>query len=450
MRADAALGGSPPTVTRRWPGQLLLEIQKDPLAFFQRAHDAHGDVVRFSFGPETVYLLSHPDLVRDVLLTQAQKFHKGLGLERAKLLLGEGLLTSEEGFHLRQRRLLQPAFHKGRIATYAASMVEVARAGTARWTDGEELDVPKEMARLTLGAVAKTLFDADVEGAAADIGQALNDTLGLFGALSLPFGTLVLKLPLPAVRRFRRGRARLDAEVRRIIVERRLEERDRGDLLSMLLLARDEEGQPMSDGQLRDEAMTLFLAGHETTANALAWAFHLLGENPGVEAALHAELDAVLAGRLPTPEDAPRLAVTTAVFSEALRLYPPAHVLGRRAQVALTLCDGTQLPEGSLAVLSPYVVHRDARFFPEPTRMDVGRWTAEARAARHRFAYFPFGAGTRSCIGEAFAWMEGTLMLAVLASRFRLRPVPGSTVRTEARITLRPKGLRMRAERTSR
>jgi cytochrome P450 len=438
-----------PTVRRPWPGQLLLEIQKDPLAFFQKVQQAHGDVVRFSFGTETVYLLCHPDLVREVLLTRAQDFHKGLGLERAKLLLGEGLLTSEEGFHLRQRRLLQPAFHKGRIATYAAAMVDVALAGAARWTDGEELDVPKEMARLTLGAVARTLFDADVEGAAADIGQALNDTLGLFGALSLPFGTLVLKLPLPSVRRFRRGRARLDAEVRRIILERRGEGRDRGDLLSMLLLARDEEGQPMSDGQLRDEAMTLFLAGHETTANALAWAFHLLGENPGTEEALHAELHAVLRGRPPTPEDVPRLAVTTAVFSEALRLYPPAHVLGRRAQVALTLCDGTQLPKGSLAVLSPYVVHRDARFFPEPTRVDVGRWTAEAKAARHRFAYFPFGAGTRSCIGEAFAWMEGTLMLAVLASRFRLRPLPGSTVRTEARITLRPKGLRMRAQKTS-
>ncbi len=438
-----------PTVRRSWPGQLLLELQKDPLAFFLRAHAAHGDVVRFAFGRETVYLLSHPDLVQDVLLTHAQKFHKGLGLERAKILLGEGLLTSEEGVHLRQRRLIQPAFHKGRIATYATAMVDAALAAGDRWTEGDELDVGKEMARLTLQAVAKTLFDAEVEGAAAAIGQALTDTLGLFGALSLPLGNLVLLLPLPAVRRFRRGRARLDAEVTRIIRERRLDGRDRGDLLSMLLAARDEDGQPMSDVQLRDEAMTLLLAGHETTANGLAWAFHLLAENPGVEHALHAELDAVLAGRRPRPEDVPRLTVTTAVFSEALRLYPPAYVLGRRALEPVPLSDGTLLPPGALVVLSPYVVHRDARWFPEPLRMGLERWTAEAKASRHRFAYFPFGAGTRSCVGEAFAWMEGTLMLAVLASRWRLAALAGHPVRTEPRITLRPKGLRMRAARAS-
>ncbi len=438
-----------PTVRRAWPGQLLLELQRDPLAFFLRAQAAHGDVVRFSFGRETVYLLSHPDLVRDVLLTQAQRFHKGLGLERARLLLGEGLLTSEEGLHLRQRRLIQPAFHRGRIATYATAMVDAALATAERWAEGTELDVTKEMARLTLRAVAKTLFDADVEGAAADIGQALTDTLGLFGALSLPFGNLILLLPLPAVRRFRRGRARLDAEVKRIITERSAEGEDRGDLLSMLLAARDEDGQPMSDAQLRDEAMTLFLAGHETTANGLAWAFHLLAENPGVEGALHQELQAVLGGRRPGPEDVSRLPVTTAVFSEALRLYPPAYVLGRRATEPVTLSDGTHVPEGALVVLSPYVVHRDPRWFPEPLRMDPERWTAEAKASRHRFAYFPFGAGTRSCVGEAFAWMEGTLMLAVLASRWSLRAVTGQEVRTEPRITLRPRGLRLRTARVS-
>jgi cytochrome P450 len=450
MRAEAAPppeGRPVPTVKRRWPGQLLLELQKDPLAFFVQAQATHGDVVRFAFGRETVYLLSHPDLVRDVLLTQAQRFHKGLGLERAKILLGEGLLTSEDGLHLRQRRLMQPAFHKARIATYAEAMVEAAATTSARWTEGCVLDVPKEMARLTLAAVGKTLFGADVEGAASDIGQALTDTLGLFGALSLPFGNLILQLPLPAVLRFRRGRARLDAEVARIVATRRADGRDRGDLLSMLLSARAEDGQPMSDGQLRDEAMTLFLAGHETTANALAWTFHLLGENPSVEAALHEELQRVLQGRHPGPEDVPALSVTTSVFAEALRLYPPAYVLGRRALEALTLCDGTALPKGALAVLSPYVVHRDARFYPQPLRMDVSRWTAEAKAARHRFAYFPFGAGTRSCIGEAFAWMEGTLMLAVLAQGWRLRRVPGPAVGTHPRITLRPTRMQMRAER---
>jgi cytochrome P450 len=434
-----------PTVRRIWPGQLLLQMQREPLAFFARAQQAHGDVVRFAFGRETVYLLSHPDLVRDVLLTHAQKFKKGLGLQRAKLLLGEGLLTSEGELHLRQRRLMQPAFHRTRLAGYAQSMVDSALATAGRWVDGTEVNLAQEMMRLTLAVVARTLFDADVEGAAADIGQALTDSLGLFGALSLPFGELVLKLPLPAVRRFKRGRARLEEEVARILLERRADGRDRGDLLSMLLAARDEDGQPMSDAQLRDEVMTLFLAGHETTANALSWAFHLLGQNPEVERALHSELETVLGGGArPTAADVARLPLATAVFAEALRLYPPAWVLGRRALEPVPLSDGTLVPEGALAVLSPWVVHRDARWFPEPERMDLARWTPEARAGRHRFAYFPFGAGTRSCIGEAFAWTEGTLVLAVLARRWRLSAAAGSTVRTEPRITLRPKGLRMR------
>jgi cytochrome P450 len=438
---------APATLRAAWPGQLLLQLQRDPLAFFVRARETHGDVVRFAFGRETVYLLSHPDLVRDVLLTQAQAFHKGLGLERARILLGEGLLTSEGAFHLRQRRLLQPAFHRSRIAGYAEAMVDIAEAAAARWSADAELDVAEEMMRITLAVVAKTLFGADVEGTAADVGRALTDTLGLFGALSLPFGELVLRLPLPAVRRFRRGRGRLDAEVARIVAQRRAEGGDRGDLLSMLLAARDDEGRPMTDGQLRDEVMTLFLAGHETTANALAWTFHLLGENPAVERALHGELDTVLGTRRPGAEDSGGLPVTTAVFSEALRLFPPAWVLGRRAREAVRLGDGTLIPDGALAVLSPFVVQRDARWFPDPLTMRLDRWTPEGRADRHRFAYFPFGAGTRSCIGEAFAWMEGTLVLAVLARAWRLSPVPGIRVRTEPRITLRPKGLRMRAGR---
>ncbi|HXX31155.1 MAG TPA: cytochrome P450 [Myxococcaceae bacterium] len=452
MTAPHAAAGAvpgPPTLRSTWPGQLLLRMQRDPLGFFERARDAHGDAVRFRFGPETVYLLSHPDLVRDVLLTRSQSFHKGLGLERAKILLGEGLLTSEGAFHLRQRRLMQPAFHRTRIAAYAEAMVDAGQAAAGRWVDGAELDIPAEMARLTLAVVAKTLFDADVEGTAAEVGRALTDTLGLFGALSLPFGELVLRLPLPAVRRFRRGRARLDAEVARILAERRATGGDRGDLLSMLLAARDEDGQPMTDAQLRDEVMTLFLAGHETTANALAWTFHLLGQNPEAEEALHAELDGVLGGRRPSAEDVGRLPVTSAVFAEALRLYPPAWVLGRRAQEPVLLGDGVELPRGALAVLSPFVVHRDPRWFPRPLEMQLDRWTPEARAARHRFAYFPFGAGTRSCIGEAFAWTEGTLLLAVLAGSWRLRPLAGSRVRPEPRITLRPRGLRMWASRRS-
>jgi cytochrome P450 len=427
----------------------LLAFRRDPLKFLTRLAREHGDIVPFRLGPQHVLLLNHPDLVKDALVTRADYFHKGRALQRAKRLLGEGLLTSEGEHHRRQRRLAQPAFHRKRIESYGAVMVDYAARDSDLWHDGETLDVAHEMMRLTLAIVGKTLFDADVESDTDQIGVALTQLLELFQMLLLPYSEYLERLPLPANRRFTRARASLDAVIYRIINERRASGADRGDLLSMLLLAQDEEGASgsMTDEQLRDEALTIFLAGHETTANALAWTWHLLAQNPDAEAKLHAELDAVLSGgRLPTVADLPQLRYTEMVVAESMRLYPPAWVIGRLAIKDYAVGDHVAA-EGALVLISQYVLHRDPRFFPDPLRFDPERWTPEAKEARPPYAYFPFGGGARRCIGEGFAWMEATLIIATIARRWRMRPVPVHAVVPHPRITLRAKhGIRMTME----
>ncbi|MCA1566688.1 MAG: cytochrome P450 [Acidobacteria bacterium] len=427
----------------------LLAFRRDPLKFLTRIAREHGDIVRFRMGPQHVFLLSHPDLIRDALVTRGEHFHKGRALQRSKRLLGEGLLTSEGEYHRRQRRLAQPAFHRKRVESYGEVMVEYAARNSARWRDGEALDIAHEMMRLTLSIVGKTLFDSDVESEADEIGGALTEMMELFQMLLLPYSEYLERLPLPANRRFARSRAKLDAVIYGIINERRASGADRGDLLSMLLLAQDEEDATggMSDEQLRDEALTIFLAGHETTANALAWTWYLLAQNPEAEAKLHAELDAVLeGGRLPRVEDLPRLRYAEMVLAESMRLYPPAWVVGRLAVKDYAVGDCVVEP-GTLVLISQYVMHRDPRFFPAPARFDPERWTAEAKEARPQYSYFPFGGGARRCIGEGFAWMEGTLLVAAIARRWRMRLVPGHPVVPLPRMTLRPKhGIRMTME----
>jgi cytochrome P450 len=301
------------------------------------------------------------------------------------------------------------------------------------------------MMRLTLAIAGKTLFDADVESEADEIGEALTTTFALFNRLTLPFAQLLERLPLPATRRFQKARERLDATIYRIIDERRASGEDRGDLLSMLIAARDEEGDGsgMTDEQLRDEAMTIFLAGHETTANALTWTWYLLSKHPEIEARFHAEVDGVMKGELPKAEDFPRLRYTEMVFAEAMRLFPPAWIIGRRALGEYRI-DGYTIPARSILLMSQYLTHHDARFFPEPYRFDPERWRPEARESRPKFSYFPFGGGPRLCIGESFAWMEGALVLATIARRFRMRLAPGQPVEMQPLVTLRPKhGMRM-------
>jgi len=367
----------------------------------------------------------------------------------AKRFLGEGLLTSEGEHHRRQRRLAQPAFHRQRIVGYGAIMTDYAARARERWQNGATVDIAEEMNRLTLAIVGKTLFDADVEAESREIGEALTTILSLFNQVMLPYTGLLQKFPLPANRRFQRAAERLDATIYRMIQEHRAGGVDRGDLLSMLLAAQDEEGGGggMTDKQVRDEAMTIFLAGHETTANALAWTWYLLSQNPAVETKLHAELDRVLAGRLPNFHDLPQLRYTEMVLAESMRLFPPAWVIGRRALTDQPLGPYT-IPANAIVICSQYVTHHNRRYFPEPFRFDPERWTPEAKARLPKFAYFPFGGGARICIGESFAWMEGILLLATLAQRWRMRLVPGHPVEPQPRITLRPKhGLRMTLER---
>ncbi len=431
----------------RYFGQFALAVTRRPLEFLPALARDYGDVAMFRVGRQSIVLLSHPDQIRDVLVTHARRFHKGRGLEQAKILLGEGLLTSEDDVHLRQRRLVQPAFHRTRIAAYGETMAAYAERRANRWRDGEVLDIASEMAAYTLAVVGKTLFDADIEREAHEIGEALAAAIEAFNVAVLPVGELLLKLPLPATRRFIRGRDRLDATIYRLVAERRASGDDRGDLLSMLLLAHDTEGDGtgMSDLQLRDEVMTLLLAGHETTANLLTWAFYLLSQHPEAEQRLHAEL-ATLGDAPLGADDAMRLPYARAVIAETMRLYPPAWIVGRRSVAPYDL-EGSVLPARTIALMSQWIVHRDPRWWPDAEAFRPERWLPGGSAldpARPKFSYFPFGAGTRVCVGEQFAWMEGTLALAVFARRWTMRLVDGHRVEPRPIITLRAKhGMRM-------
>jgi len=407
----------------------------------------YGDLARIDVVRTSLFLATHPDLVKDVLVTNNRLFGRGRGHLRMKLLLGDGLLTTDGETHKRQRRLVQPAFHRQRVEGYGETMAQRAEELAERWQDGSTVEVLGEMMALTLVIVANTLFGATVDDQVEEIGSALTATFELFGFALMPFSELFDRVPIPTTLRLRRARARLDATIYRIIADRRRSGRDHGDLLSMLLLAQDTgdegDGGSMTDVQLRDEATTLFVAGHETTSNALTWTWYALSENPEAEAKMHAELDRVLGGRRPSAADLPRLPYTRAVLAESMRLYPPVWGMGRRALTAHTL-GGYDIPRGSLVVVSPFITQRDPRFFPEPELFRPERWLDATAAERPRFSYFPFGGGSRQCIGEQFAWMEGVLLLAALGQRWRLRLVPGHKVEFNPLITLRPRyGMRM-------
>jgi cytochrome P450 len=420
---------------------------RDPLAFFANLARTYGDIATYRMGSERMFFVNDPRHIKDILVTHNRNFTKGRALQRTKRLLGEGLLTSEGATHLRQRRLMQPAFHRERIAAYAGTMVTYADRTRRAWRDGATLDIAQEMNRLALSIVGKTLFDADVESQAAEVGAALTGVMETFWMTMLPFADLLEHLPVPKLRRARAARAQLDAIIYRMIAERRKSSRDRGDLLSMLLSAQDEEAEGvagrMTDEQVRDEAMTIFLAGHETTANALTWTWYLLSTAPDVEAKLHAEVDRALQGRLPRMADIPSLPFVERVVTESMRLYPPAWIIGRRAIAEYPLGPYVA-PARSILVMSPFIVQRDPRYYKDPERFDPGRWTPEFRAALPKFAYFPFGGGPRQCIGESFAWMELILVVAAIAQQWQLRLVPGHPVVPQPLVTLRTRhGLRM-------
>ena len=457
----------PPSQKPNLIGGHFRKFRKDATGFLT-AQSKLGDVSFFRMGSQPGYFLNHPDFIRDLFVVNAHKFMKGRALQRAKNLLGEGLLTSEGAAHLRQRRMIQPAFHRARIAEYAESMVEFADKMSNAWSDGEVLDIDKEMMHLTLQIVGKTLFSANVEDDADNVGNAMTTVSKLFDFLLLPYSEWLQKLPLPQTGRFNRARATLNSVIYGIIERRRASGEDTGDLLSMLLAARDEEdGRSMTDVQIRDEALTLFLAGHETTSNALTFTWYLLSQNPDKANKLHDELDRVLtveeslpdAGnpqsairnpkskKLPTIDDLPNLKYTEAVLAESMRLFPPAWAIGR-----LALEDhefgGYKIPKGSLILVSPYIAHRDSRYWDDADQFIPERWESQGvKEAGQKNIYFPFGGGIRRCIGEGFAWTEGILLLATLARKWKLSLMPEQKIGLMPLITLRPKfGMRMRAE----
>ena len=433
--------GPPPNLIRA----LFGAMQQNPLDYFTAMAQKYGDVSGMRIGNFRSLFINHPDLIEDVLVNNARKYHKGRILQANKYLFGEGLLTSEGDFWLRQRRLSQPAFHRARISGYAATMAEYTEEMAATWRDGEERDIHEEMMQLALRIVGKTLFDADVTQDAKEVGE----TLDLLLHIAANFGRTILIpiwVPTPRNIRAKMGIKRLEKVIYRIIANRRASGGDSGDLLSILLQVQDEDGTRMSDQQLRDETITLFLAGHETTANTLSWTWWLLAQNPAVEKKFHEELDGVLGGRTPTVDDLPKLAYLGNVLTESLRLYPTAWGMARLAVEEHEIA-GYPVHIGNGVAFAQWVVHRDARWFDAPLEFRPERWESGLAKQLPRFAYFPFGGGPRQCIGNTFALMEASVVLATIGQKFRFRLAPGHRVTPLASITLRPKnGIQVKLE----
>jgi cytochrome P450 len=424
-----------------------LSYMRDPLGFLCGTRDRFGDAVKVALGPLDVTLLSHPDMVEDILVTRNRLWQKDRFLQiHLRPILGEGLLTSEGDFWRRQRRLAQPAFHKERIASYGDVMVGHATRLANRWRDGEVRDVHEDMMRLTLEIVAQALFGASVGDHASQVNEALEAILAVVSDPFELFIPILRRLPTPQRRRFDRAVVQLDAIIYDVIAQRRTTETK--DLLSMLLAAKDEDGSRMSDKQVRDEVMTLFLAGHETTAINLSWTWLLLSEHPEVEAKVHKELREVLGDRPPGFADLPHLKYTAHVISESLRLYPPAWSMGREAKQDLEV-GGFKVQKGGQVWFCPWAIQRDPRWFDQPNRFRPERWEGDLHKTLHRYAYFPFGGGPRFCIGQSFAQMESVLLLATLARDFRVEAL--GRPRAETSVTLRPRGgLRVRLHRRHR
>lgn len=412
---------------------------RDPLHVPLRLSRTYGDIFYFKFGRDNIFFLTHPDDIRELLVVQHEHFRKGDGVMLLNRVLGNGLITNEGASHKKQRRLVQPAFHRKRIAGYAVAMVEAAQEQARIWQDGARVNITQEMLQLTLVVVGKTLFNTDVTKEAKTFHQGLAVSMEAFRKIGLsPWGPWIERLPFPINARLRRARASLDEVVYRVIDEHRRAGADQGDLLSMLLLAQDEDGSSMDNEQLRDEIMTLFLAGHETVAHALTWTWYLLAKHPAVREKFWQEIDTVLGGRTATIDDLPRLPYTERVLSESMRICPPVWAIDRRV-TRETVIHGVKLPKGARVIMSQYQIQHDPRFYPDPERFDPDRWTPEAQAERPKFAYFPFGGGPRLCVGESFAWTESMLLLATLSQYWEIRLAPGARIAFQPAVTLRPK-----------
>jgi cytochrome P450 len=428
----------------------------NPIFLFQHLAETYGDIAHYKIGHHHIVFLNHPDYIREVLVVQNDNFIKERTVQRSKMLLGEGMITAEGAEHRAQRQTAQPAFHRQRIGEYGRIMVEEAAHIRDSWRDGEQRDIARDMMHLTLKVVARTLFATDLRQEVYELAAAINRIMGLYNFLiMLPAAEWLVHFRPPGLAAFVRARKRIDAVVYRMIDAHRRGGVDRGSLLDLMLAtspANDEVSRQSShdqsprDQSLRDQVITIFLAGYETVANALSWTWYLLSQNPDSEAKMHRELETVLNGRLPTVEDVPRLRYTESVLAESLRLYPPAWAMGRYARNDFELGE-FYLPARTTVLISQFITHRDARYFPDPERFDPERFSVEGKARRAKFTYFPFGAGVRQCIGESFAWMEGVLVLATLAQKWKLGLVPGHRVEPQPLITLRPKyGMLMNLE----
>jgi cytochrome P450 len=427
----------------------------NPIQLFQSLAENYGDIAHYKIGWHHIVFLNHPDYIREVLVVQNDNFIKERTVQRTKMLLGEGMITAEGAEHRMQRQVAQPAFHRQRIPEYASVMVREAACMRESWRGGEQRDIAIDMMHLTLNVVAQTLFATDLRQGAGDQGagdevaelaDAINRIMGLYNFLvMLPAAEWLVHVRPPGLAAFVKARKRIDAVVYRMIAAHRQRKHDGGSLLDMMLAASPDESAE-SEQSLRDQVITIFLAGYETVANALSWTWYLLSQNPECERRFHLEIDRELQGRLPTFDDVPRLRYVEMVLAESMRLYPPAWAMGRYARDDFHLGEFF-LPAKTTVLMSQFVAHRDPRFFPDPLRFDPERFTPEAKARRAKFTYFPFGAGVRQCIGESFSLMEGVLLLATLGQRWKLTLVPGHRVEPEPLITLRPKyGMRMMVE----
>jgi cytochrome P450 len=416
----------------------LHEFSRDRLGALTRWAQKYGDLVAARFGPRYIVFVNHPDLVEEILVNQNRKFIKHYRLRNATRTLGQGLLVSEGEFWRGQRKLVQPAFHRERIATYAKLMVEFTERMLRSWAAGEIRDVQEDMMSLTLEIVAKALFDAEISNDSAQVRMAMETLMRAFALRTASLVSPPHWIPTPMNVKVERAVRRLERTLLNIITDRRKRGEDRGDLLSMLLRAQDvESGRQMSDEQLRDEVMTLFMAGHETTANTLAWAWFLLSGHPEAEAGLHAELTQVLGDRSPSLGDLPRLRYAENIINETLRIYPTVWMLGREAIAPVEL-GGYLIPARTTVFMPQWVIHRDRRWFDDPELFRPERWEGGLMQRISRYAYFPFGGGPRICVGNNFALMEAALILATIAQKYRLRVATGAVVEPLATITLRP------------
>jgi cytochrome P450 len=424
--------------------QIGSQPKKGLLTLLLEMAQTYGDIVCYKVGPLRVYSMNHPDPIREVLSEYADKFEKGDLIKRSTgRLLGNGLFTNDGESWKRQRKLVQPAFHHQRIAAYADVMVNYSLDMLESWQGCDTRDLMDDMMALTMRVVARTLFDADLSGETNRIGEAVST---IVDTVTRKFGSVVPIpewLPTAANRQEKQAIATMDGIIANLIAGHRASGEDRGDLLSMLLRAQDEDGSQMTDSQLRDEVMTLLISGHETTAIAATWIWYFLSQHPEVEAKLHDELEVVLGGRTPTMHNLAHLPYTDMIVKETLRLYPPATLLPRQASEDVVI-GGYTLKKGSTVFISPYVVHHDPRWYPEPERFLPERWANDFEKSIPHYAYLPFGGGPRFCIGTNFAMMEIRLVLATIAQRYRLAVAPGEDVRPGAMLTLRPQnGLRM-------